>query len=414
MAPTDHTYLHLDTRGRPMHWAMVLELSEGAGISVADVRARVRERSGHFDVFRIGIRHGGWRKPQVVQAESVDVDRHVDAVEHTDRADLYSRIADLMATPLPRSAPLWHITLFTPRDQGAQHVVLRVHHSLSDGIAGAAFAALLADGAEEDLAEFDRFATTPRHRIPTVDPRIRQTAKATFDSQWKAGNAGRGWPALTRTGRREIALVGTPTRELRRTAKRHDATVHEFLLAAIGRTLATAAPVTGKPHPATLRVTLPVTDDPAFRHTGNAVLAALLNLPGDETDLAGQIARCRTELATIEKGRPHLAWAPTDDAPKVPWPVRRAIANASLARMSPDIHIGINPGFSRVRSVLGASIVDLTPLSPLIGYSFSVTSLILGSRTSFGIVTDPAALPEGYATVFAERFAQVLDEAGRS
>jgi diacylglycerol O-acyltransferase / wax synthase len=79
--------------------------------------------------------------------------------------------------------------------------------------------------------------------------------------------------------------------------------------------------------------------------------------------------------------------------------------------MSPDIHIGINPGFSRLRSVLGKPITELTALSPLAGYSFSVTSLILGKRTSFGIVMDPAALPPGYAATFVEHLDRVLGEA---
>ncbi len=82
-----------------------------------------------------------------------------------------------------------------------------------------------------------------------------------------------------------------------------------------------------------------------------------------------------------------------------------------MGHMHPDIHIGINPGFSRVRSVLGKPIVGLTPLSPLAGYSFSVTILILGTTTTFGIVTDAAALPPGYADKFVATFDKVLNEA---
>ena len=78
--------------------------------------------------------------------------------------------------------------------------------------------------------------------------------------------------------------------------------------------------------------------------------------------------------------------------------------------MHPDIHIGINPGFSRVRSVLGQSIVTLTPLSPLAGYSLSVTTLILGHTTTFGVVTDAQALP-GYADRFVATLGEVLREA---
>lgn len=409
LAPADFTYLHLDTARSPMHWAMVLELAPGPRLHIDEVRARVRERVRLFDIFRLGVRNGRWRRAEPVLTEQVDIEKHVTPAEYADAADLHRQLAALHETALPRPEPLWHITLFTPADGGVQYVLLRVHHALSDGIAGAAFAALLADGDAADLTEFERFATAPRYRIPTVEPEQLTASKAAFEDQWKAGKAGRAWPKLTRSGRREVALTSASTRDLRRAARGHGASVHEFLLAAIGRTLS-LAPASGTSSEQ-LRVTLPVTHDQAFRHTGNAVLVSLVNLLGNEPALERQLERARAELAFVAAKRPELALAATDDAPKIPWPVHRAIAGASMKRMSPDIHIGINPGFSKVRAVLGTPIATLTPISPLVGYSFSVTSLILGGRTSFGIVTDPAALEPGYAAAFAENFDRVLREA---
>ncbi|WP_280501942.1 wax ester/triacylglycerol synthase domain-containing protein [Nocardia farcinica] len=411
LAPPDHTYLHLDTKIAPMVWAMVMVLADdGEHLTIDDLRARVRERGTLFDIFRLGIREGRWRKPQVELAAEIDVEAHVAHAQYSDEADLHSRIAAIHEQPLPRPEPMWHITLFTPRATGSQAILLRVHHSVSDGIAGAAFAALVADGTPEELTEFERFATSPRYHIPEVDPEEFATAKAAFGEQWTAGQAGRGWPRLTKSGRREVALTGVSTRDLRRAAKNNGATVHEFVLAAVGRAL-NLTPPPAKKGGEILRVTLPVTHDDAFRHTGNAVLVSLLNLPGDKADLADQIERARAELKLIEERKPHLSLAATDNGPKAPWPLQRAIANASMGRMAPDIHIGINPGFSRIRAVLGKKITELTPISPLVGYSFSVTCLILGNRTSFGVVTDPVALSDGYAATFVETFDRVLAEA---
>ncbi|WP_280234078.1 wax ester/triacylglycerol synthase domain-containing protein [Nocardia cyriacigeorgica] len=414
LTPSDHTYLHLDTDSRPMHWSMLLELApDGPRLAVADVRERVRERSELFELFRMGILNGRWRKPQVVLAEKVDVDRHLAAVDYADDADLRTRIATLLETPLPRPEPMWHITMFTPRGDGPQFFLLRVHHAVSDGIAGAAFAALLADGTPEELTEFERFATSPRFRTPAVEPEVLEESKAAFNEQWAAGRKGRGWPKLTKSGKREYALYSASTRDLRRAAKKNGATVHEFLLAAVGRTVSIAPPAAANPAEV-IRVTLPVTNDPTFRHTGNAVLVSPLNLLGNEADLARQIERTRSELATIEQRRPELATAAPTTAPGLPWAMQRVIAGAGMAHMSPDIHIGVNPGFSRIRAVLGQTIAELTPLSPLAGYSLSVTALILGNKTSFGIVIDPAALPAGYADTFAEHFDRVLREAATS
>ncbi|MGJ0120141.1 wax ester/triacylglycerol synthase domain-containing protein [Williamsia sp. MIQD14] len=405
--PPDFTYLHMDTPARPMHWSMVLEIAGGdAPVGIDEIRDRVRSRVARYDVFGVGVRGGRWRRPDIVvtPADAIDIDHHVVATEVADAAARDRMIAELCATHLRRPDPFWHITLMTVAESGEQLLVLRVHHSLSDGLAGAAFAALLADGTPEQLAEFDRFGAGPRFRVGDVDPDVLADARAAHDEQWKAGRSGRGWPALTRSGRREIATVSVSTRDLRRAAKRHEATVHEFVLGAVGRTLSAHPPTATGPE--NIRVTLPATLDPTFRHTGNAVSVTLLNLAGDDTDLDRQIARSREQLSLIETRRAALALAATGH-PSPPWPVMRAIVGASMSRMAPDIHIGVNPGFSRVRSVLGRRIVSLTPLSPLGGYSFSVTSLVLGDRTTFGIVTDPQALP-GYAARFAAAFDELL------
>ncbi|NKY55111.1 wax ester/triacylglycerol synthase domain-containing protein [Nocardia flavorosea] len=410
LTPSDHTYLYLDTESSPMHWAMLLELSaDGAQVNIGDVRDRVRERSELFELFRLGIDGGRWRRPREVVAEKVDVDRHLAAAEYADAAELRQRVTALLETPLPRPQPMWHITLFTPAGDGSQYFMLRVHHAVSDGIAGAAFAALLADGTPEELAGFERFATSPRFRTPEIEPEVLKEAKAAFAAQHAAGKSGRNWPKLTTSGRREYALYSASTRDVRRAAKAHGASVHEFLLAAIGRAISIAPP--GSEPAEIIRVTLPVTNDPQFRHTGNAVIVTPLNLAGNETDLGRQLERCKSELAIVEKRRPELASAAPAREPGLPWVLRRITGGAAMKYMGPDIHVGINPGFSRARSVLGTPIVELSALSPLVGYSFSVTSLILGNRTSFGVVADPVSLPEGYADTFVKHFGQVLREA---
>lgn len=414
LTPPDHTYLYMDTPSRPMHWAMVLELGEGAALSLDAIRERVRERAARYELFRMGIREGRWRAPEVVIADQIDVAQHVTAAVYDDDRDLERKISELLGTHLPRVQPFWQITLFSPnaesRSGSGQFVLLRVHHSISDGIAGAAFAALLADGSPDELAEFDRFATSPRFRVAEVEATALKDAKASFNAQHAAAKTGRGWPRLTKSGRREHALYSESTRTLRRTAKKYGASVQELIVAAIGAAVSSLPPSTAKAVTENIRVTLPVTLDPEFRHTGNAVSVSLLNLPGNQPDLTAQINCAHEQLTLIAQTRPELALAAADNLPRMPWPIQRAIVNASMAHMSPDIHIGVNPGFSRVRSVLGADIAGLTALSPLAGYSFSVTALILGTRTTFGIVTDAQALP-GYATDFVSRFQQVLADA---
>lgn len=411
--PPDHTYLHLETRAHPMHWAMLLELGAGPGsapIDVSAVRDRVADRVGRYHLFRTGIAGGRWRRPRMLLADGIDPQVQVTESRYADEAQLHAQIGELMGSHLVRGLPFWHLTLFTPETPtgtAGQYLLLRVHHSLSDGIAGAAFSALLADGSDDDLAEFDRFATSPRFSISDIDPAQLATAKAAFGDAWSTGEPGRRWPRLTKSGQREVRWHSVSTRDLRRRARAAGASVHEFVLAAIGATISSVPPATGISQ--NVRVTLPVTLDKEFAHTGNAVSVSLLNLSGDAPAVDDQLPRIREQLSTIERDRMELSLAAADDAPRAPWPIFRALSGASMSKMSPDIHIGINPGFTRVRTVLGAPIANLTALSPLAGYSFSVTILILGSSTSFGIVYDGAALP-GYGERFTTAFDALLQD----
>lgn len=180
---------------------------------------------------------------------------------------------------------------------------------------------------------------------------------------------------------------------------------HEFVLAAVGAAVSAEPPTAERSE--NIRVTLPVTLDKEFRHTGNAVAVFLLNLSGDQASASAQLPRIREQLTRIEDDSMALYLTAADDAPRAPWPIFRLLSGASMKKMSPDIHVGIDPGFTRVRTVLGAPITGLTALSPLVGYSFSVTILILGTRTSFGIVYDGAALP-GYGEKFIAAFDEFL------
>ena len=72
-------------------------------LGLDEVRTRVRERAGLFEIFRLGIRNGRWRKPEVVLADdSWDAGEHVTEFGFTDRAHLQRRVTKLLESPLPR------------------------------------------------------------------------------------------------------------------------------------------------------------------------------------------------------------------------------------------------------------------------------------------------------------------------
>jgi diacylglycerol O-acyltransferase len=411
LTPIDLTYLHMESRSRPMHWALAIRLTPGAApVTVDQLRDRVRDRSRLFTVFGLGVQHGRWRRATETLAADWDAGAHANAVSVDDEASLLSTIAGLMQGRLRGPKPMWDVTLVTRRDTQTQLILLRVHHCLSDGIAGAAFAALLADADNETLREFDRFGTSPRFCLEQPSPDIIRQARRALLGQWRGAKQWHRWPRLTRSGRREIALYSFSTREIRRAALDRHASVHEYLLAVAGCAISVSPP-SARAIPR-VRVALPVTLDSDMRHTGNAVAVGLVNLSGSERRLETQLACVRDELLTVQHRRPELALSHLATVgQRLPWAVQRIVTKATMAVLNPEVHIGVNPSYSSIRSVWGHRIADIVPLSPLAGYSLSVTILLLGDRTTFGIVADGRALP-GYAETFKRQLDQALS--GRS
>ena len=62
----DHDFLHIETRRRPMHWAVLFDLeNSGDPISIDHLRSRVRERALAYDAFPREV-----RKPQVTVSQA--------------------------------------------------------------------------------------------------------------------------------------------------------------------------------------------------------------------------------------------------------------------------------------------------------------------------------------------------------
>ena len=77
----DKNFLHIETRRRPMHWAVLFDLENSGGpISIDQLRGRIRERALAYDIFQLGISRGKWRKPLVGRASETELADNVDQV----------------------------------------------------------------------------------------------------------------------------------------------------------------------------------------------------------------------------------------------------------------------------------------------------------------------------------------------
>ena len=391
----DHDFLHIETRRRPMHWAVLFDLEDsGDPISIDHLRGRVRERALAYDAFQLGISRGKWRKPLVGRASETELADNVDQVFVGTDSDATAWISRLMSDPLTGSRPRWRISLLNQERPKRQRIVVCAHHVLADGIAAAGFGALFADGSPEELRHFERFLTADRFELGPIDKSDAKRAIRSFRTSWHEGSARPRWPRLT-SGRHEIGYLSVPTVELLRMATQRSASVGEYILSCVGVAL-NACPPDGRGLPRKVRTLVPVTLDPRLHHTGNAVGLAFLNIPGSTSDFDDHLAECRQQMGAVAKHRPELALpAIAGQSRLLPWPAKRLASIGTMRLLHPDIVVGVNPGFSSARSVFGNRISRVYPFSPLTYTSMAISALVLGGVTSFGIVSDPAALP-GY------------------
>jgi diacylglycerol O-acyltransferase / wax synthase len=416
----DEFFLQIETAWHPTHWALVFDLAAdgtaqsscGTGIVTMEaLRARIRARIDSYPVFRLGA--DGNRKRPILREYDVETALScVSSAAVTDERQSQALLGSLLAQPLTRDRPLWRAVLINQAQPRLQRLALLVHHGISDGVAGAGYAALFIDGDDTQLRQLDRYARAERFAAPPpVAANELLRAVRALSSSWKAGVRSRRLTRLTTGSRRAVSALEIPTAKVRREAAAFGAGTSEFLIAAIGAAVADTARAALPTHerPTTLRALLPAMLDNDFRHSGNAMSTVLVNLAGEEADLKHRIATTHAQLATIsEKGAALALPAIGRFSSRLPWTAQCRAARATLAILSPDLHVAVNPAYVNLQSVLGRAVTGIRPLSPLLGDPLSATCIVLGKAVHIGIVWDPDALGDSFGLLAARRTAELL------
>lgn len=150
MSGQDAAFLYAETPTWHMHVASLAlvdpTVSDGR-FSFLAVRSLVASRLGLIPQLRwklvdvpLGIDRPGW-----VEATDLDLDHHIvhTVLSSPDRLD--EILSEIMQTQLDRSRPLWQMHVIEGLAHGRAAVIMKVHHSLIDGVAAAGVAEILLD-----------------------------------------------------------------------------------------------------------------------------------------------------------------------------------------------------------------------------------------------------------------------------
>lgn len=434
----DAAFLYLERPGLPAHIASVGTFEAGPlldadGQLVLDqLRAQVSSRLDALPRLRRRVAWAPWSLggPSWVDDESFDIANHVDSVELSDSDGGLLRYAEaLVAEPLPRDRPLWHLRFVTGLGDRVA-LVERVHHALVDGVSGVDVATVLLDLTEE--VEEPR----PSTWAPTPAPDPVRLGLQALRSQVSAplrvvrsGLASLAHPtALARQGQDIVTALGTVLRDgllaprsplnipigcerrlawlsadleaVKRTGRVHGATANDVALAAIAHGLRElllhrGATVAGDQ---VVKVLVPVSlRDEGQRGTlGNRVGALLLRLPiglVDPTERLRVISATSRDLKQRrEATTAAVLLAAADVLPRV---AVEQLARSTDSQRLVNLIVTNVPGPACPLYCRGARMLEAFPVVPLGGnLSISIALLSYDGTLSIGITADGGTVPD--------------------
>ena len=443
----DAGFLYLEHPGLPQHVA-ILAVAEGEPLHDPNGRLRVdairQQLAGRLQLVprlrqRVLWPRVGQGLPLWVDDPGFDLAKHVHVVQVPapgGERELLGLCDELCLRLLDRTRPLWELWLVAGLANGRVGLVLKLHHSLADGLAAVQLAGVLLDGT----------ADAPSPAPPPWQPRPAPSGSALLADNLRGRNAALA-TALTRLGhpgqlaaqarvlagaaqmaagrrrhqrrsvlrrpvggRRRLALVRAELAEVKAVAHTQGATVNDLLLAAVtgglrALLLARGAPVDGLTLYASVPVALRAQAETAA--LGNQVGLMVVALPVGEPSPAQRLQQI-TRATTERKRRPERL---ASLRPVGSLTILRALNRYSRHQRIVDLFVTNVPGPQRPLYVLGARLLEAFPVVQVAGnVPLSVAVLSYAGQLNIGIQSDPDGLPD--LDLFTDSLRQSLEELG--
>jgi diacylglycerol O-acyltransferase len=314
------------------------------------------------------------------------------------RGQLMALCARIHERGLARDRPLWEMHLIDGLSAGRQALLIKMHHAITDGIAGVEVAEVL----------FDHTPATGRSNgaalqtvLPTNGGPMLHSLQGLLGVAFTlaGGPVALKGPFNSPVGaHRSLAIAALPMDEIRAAKQELGGSVDDVLLAVIAvglRRYFAQEGVAGAP--AVMRAMVPVstrsaTGKPRF---GNHVTSVFVDLPLDAPDMRSCIERIAASKAVIRSAHegPGLAMM-IEVAGALPPLLHRTVVRLVGALPVANLVISDVPGPSEAQSILGAPIeacYPMLPLPPSVGVSIAAISM--GGVMGLGLVVDPDQVP---------------------
>ena len=389
LSALEAAFLELEAPGLPMHVAGVIELD--GPIDMGDLRRHVARRIRRLPRFHQRVRRSrlglGW---SWVDAGRLDLEAHMFRHEIAPHEDLAAVCARIHAESLDLDRPLWQMHLIDRG--GTSALVIKMHHSIADGVAGVHVAETLFDVERAGRPPFD--VATGHNFAGSASRSLMQAGQAVAGAAFTAAGGPIARPSRFNVSvgpDRAVAFCSVPLADVLRLKRRLGGSVDDVLLAMVALGLRRFSGSSQA-----LRAMVPVSTWVPGRHglTGNHVTSVFVDLPQDTGDVGAVVARIAAEKSLLRASHAAAGMAMlVQAAGLLPAPLHRAAVRAAGSIPFANLVVSDTPGSDARLSLLGRRITAGHPLIPLPrSVGLSIAAITMCGVMGIGIVSDPKAL----------------------
>ena len=342
LTATDSTFLRIETPHEPQHVGSLSVLGgaplrdESGRIRFEELREHVARRVHRVPRLRQRVMEVPYQqgRPVWVDDADFDLDYHVRLTSLPRPGDddqLQALMGRLQSLPLDRSRPLWEMWFVDGLAGDAVGLVLKVHHSLGDGIANVDLAVALVDLEPDPDPDPEPPAWRPRP-APTPNRLLADAIRHQLTQPWRLGRsvldsvrdplpviestvnvvrtlanfAARPEPAPWNqavSAHRRWVHADVPLDLVRRVREQRTVTINDVVLAACTGALREFMAEHGHPTDQVLKAMVPVSrraDHERGDTLGNKVSMILVDLPVDEADPVRRLERVHADTDDLK------------------------------------------------------------------------------------------------------------------
>jgi diacylglycerol O-acyltransferase / wax synthase len=407
LSALDSSYLEGETVATPMHVGCLVILK---GATLFDSRGRLRakklrthimKRWEHFAAMQVQLVNGEHAELpyQWEHVTSLDSKQHIKVVRcegDGSARDVHNTCASILERRLSREAPMWQISLITGMSDHGLAMLIQVHHSLGDGVGGAALLGALTE-------QWDSDAETSPVDAPTFSARLREAATAIEGSAFLFTTL-RDRPSTTLnrevTSRRQLATLSIDLAPVVAAAHRLGVTVNDIVLGAVGGAIGSLLEVRGESiGNQIIEVMVPVSTRTSLDSNDIGNHTAVLQVP-IPIGLHDPVATIRAVHRVIAKRKDHHVGQAVAALEALGSYVHLPFSGA-VARFVFGHQNLVNLVVSNVRgpatplTICGAEVTSITPFLPLAGdLPVSIAAFSYHGELHLGALWDPHACPD--------------------